>query len=351
MNLLIGESSPHMHASRTTSGIMREVLFAMVPILIFSTLYFGIRSLILTAISVLTAMVCEYLWTRLRHLPNTLWDFSAVVTGMLLAFNLPSSAPWWLPVVGSAFAIIVVKELFGGIGHNFVNPALAGRCFLLVSFPALMMSFKVDGVSVATPLSYLESGDFTSVPSYMSCFLGVIPGSLGETSKILILLGGIYLIARGIIDFRIPLGYLGTLFILSYCFGGNGLYEILTGGAMLGAFFMATDYTTSPMSKRGRLIYGIGCGLMTALIRFFGSYPEGASFSILLMNLATPLIDRVVVPRVYGTRTTDVKERAKKDPWLRGRLNEGRQQALMADENGGEADKTVEVKETEHESR
>ncbi len=182
-----------------------------------------------------------------------------------------------------------------------MNPALAARCFLLVSFPTIMMTFPVDGMTAATPLAYLKTGALDQAPGYVSCFLGVINGSFGETSKILILLGGMYLIVRKVIDWRIPVGFLGTVFILSYLFGGDGLYQILTGGVMLGAFFMATDYSTSPMNQAGRLIYGIGCGLMTVIIRFFGSYPEGASFSILFMNVVTPLIDRYTVRRVYGT--------------------------------------------------
>lgn len=299
---LYGSSSPHDHANHTTSSIMRDVAFALMPILIFATLYFGWRALLLTLISVVSAVFWEWLWEKLLKKPITITDFSAVVTGMLLAFNLPVSAPWWLPVIGTAFAILLVKQLFGGIGKNFMNPALAARCFLLVSFPAIMMTFRVDGVSAATPLAYLKTGSLEQAPGYVSCFLGAINGSFGETSKVLILLGGIYLIVRRVIDWRIPAGYIGTVLVLSYLLGRDGLYQILTGGVMLGAFFMATDYSTSPMTPPGRLIYGIGCGLMTVIIRFFGSYPEGASFSILFMNVVTPLIDRYTMGRVYGTK-------------------------------------------------
>lgn len=298
---LYGSSSPHDHAAHTTSSIMRDVAFALMPILIFATLYFGWKALLLTVISVASSVFWEWLFEKLLKKPITITDFSAVVTGILLAFNLPVSAPWWLPVIGTAFAILLVKQLFGGIGKNFMNPALAARCFLLVSFPTIMMTFPVDGMTAATPLAYLKTGALDQAPGYVSCFLGVINGSFGETSKILILLGGMYLIVRKVIDWRIPVGFLGTVFILSYLFGGDGLYQILTGGVMLGAFFMATDYSTSPMNQAGRLIYGIGCGLMTVIIRFFGSYPEGASFSILFMNVVTPLIDRYTVRRVYGT--------------------------------------------------
>lgn len=300
VTVLKGSSTPHAFAPHTTSSIMRDVVFAMVPILVFATLYFGYQVLVLTAISVATCVLSEYAWNKIFKKPNTVWDFSAVVTGLLLAFNLPASAPWWMPIMGGVFAIIITKQLFGGIGHNFVNPALAARCFLLVSWSSIMVRFQVDGVTVATPLSLMADGNMLQVPSYMSCFLGVIPGALGETSKVLILLGGVYLLARRVIDFRIPLAFIGTVFVLSYVFGRDGLYQILSGGLFLGAFFMATDYTTSPMNSIGKWIFGFGCGLMTVLIRFFGGYPEGVSFAILLMNLCVPLIDRFTIPRPYG---------------------------------------------------
>lgn len=299
--LYYSSTSPHERASYSTSSIMRDVVFAMIPILIFSTLYFGYRALLITLISVASAVAAEWIWQKLTKQKITISDFSAVVTGMLLAFNLPASVPLWMPAVGSVFAIIVVKQIFGGIGQNFVNPALAGRCFLLVAWSTAMVTFQVDGATVATPLAYLKSGDMEMLPSRLSCFLGVIPGSLGETSALLILLGGIYLIIRKVIDYIIPAAYIATVFVFSYILGGDGLYEILTGGLMLGAFFMATDYTTSPMNKAGKWIMGIGCGILTVLIRFFGGYPEGVSFSILLMNLCVPLIDRFTMPRVFGT--------------------------------------------------
>jgi len=297
---LHGSSSPHVRASHSTSSIMRDVVLAMVPILVFATCYFGWRALVLTLISVASCVLFEYLWDLIVKQPTTIGDFSAVVTGMLLAFNLPASAPFWLPILGSAFAILIVKKLFGGIGRNFVNPALAARCFLLVSFSSIMVNFQIDGVTVSTPLALISEGG-GELPGMLSCFLGVIPGCIGETSTLLILLGGLYLIWRGVIDFRIPVAYILTVFVLSYLFGGDGLYQILVGGLMLGAFFMATDYTTSPMNPAGHWIYGIGCGLMTTLIRFYGGYPEGVSFSILIMNLCVPLIDKATLPRVYGT--------------------------------------------------
>lgn len=297
---LRGSSSPHDAAKHSVSSVMLEVSFALTPILIFATIYFGWRALALTVISVAAAVLSEFIYEKLMHKKVTITDGSAIVTGLLLAYNVPASAPLWMPAIGSAFAIIIVKQIFGGIGKNFANPAIAGRCFLLVSFASAMASFKVDGVTVATPLANLAAGNMTEVPSYMSCFLGVIPGSLGETSKVLILAGGIYLMIRKIIDFRIPLAFIGTVFILSYLFGGDGLYEILTGGLFLGAFFMATDYVTSPMNKAGKWIAGILCGLITTLVRFYGGYPEGVSFSILLMNVCTPLIDKFTVPRAFG---------------------------------------------------
>lgn len=305
--LLYASTSPHQKSEQTTASIMRDVIIAMVPILIFAIAYFGWRSLLITAISVATAVLAEFVWQKLTKQKVTISDYSAVVTGMLLAFNLPVNIAWWMPIIGSAFAIIVVKQIFGGIGKNFMNPALAGRCFLLVAWSSAMVTFQIDGVTVATPLSYLKSGALEGIPSVLSCFLGVIPGSLGETSALLILLGGLYLLVRRVIDYRIPLAYIGTVFILSYILGGNGLYQIVTGGLMLGAFFMATDYATSPMNKTGKWIMGIGCGILTVLIRFYGGYPEGVSFSILLMNLCVPLIDRFTRPRVFGTQRRKAK--------------------------------------------
>lgn len=299
--ILSASTSPHQRAAHSTASIMRDVIFAMIPILIFSVLYFGWRVLLITGLSVASAVLSEWIWQKLTKQKVTISDWSAVVTGMLLAFNLPASVPWWMPIIGSAFAIIIVKQIFGGIGQNFMNPALAARCFLLVAWSSAMVTFQVDGVTVATPLAYLQSGEESMVPSYLGCFLGVIPGCLGETSKLLILLGGLYLIWRKVISFVIPLSYIGTVFVLSYVLGGDGLYQILTGGLMLGAFFMATDYTTSPMNAKGQCIMGIGCGILTVLIRFYGGYPEGVSFSILLMNICVPLIDRFTMPRVFGT--------------------------------------------------
>lgn len=311
---LYGSAAPHVRADHSTASLMKEVLFSLIPILIFAVCYFGVRVLLIMAVSVASAMLSEGIFEKICKKKLTLSDGSAAVTGVMLSCCLPVSVPWWIPAVGSFFAIIFVKELFGGIGKNFVNPALAARCFLLVSFSSSMASFRVDAVTVATPLSLLQSGQTESLPSAFSAFLGVIPGSIGETSKLLIILSAIYLISRKVIDYRIPVSFIGTVFVLSYLFGRNGLYEILVGGVMFGAVFMATDYTTSPMNRTGKWIYGTGCGLLTVLIRCFGSYPEGVSFAILLMNLTVPLLDRLTMPRVYGTA-----KKKRNLPWERSR--------------------------------
>lgn len=297
--MLYASPAPHFRASYSTASIMRDVIIALLPTLLFATLYFGVRALLLTIISVASAVVSEYIWEKATKQPVTIGDLSAVVTGILLAFNLPVSVPLWMPVVGSVFAIIIVKQIFGGIGQNFMNPALAGRCFLLVAWSGLMTQFTVDGVSAATPLSVLQMGE-GSLPSLGAVFLGTIPGSLGETSALLLLLGGIYLVVRRVITCTIPVSYILTTLLLTYAFGGDGLYQIFCGGLMLGAIYMATDYTTSPMTFKGQLIMGIGCGVLTAIIRTFGGYPEGVSFSILLMNICVPLIDRFTVPKRFG---------------------------------------------------
>ena len=252
--------SPHIRAPYSTGSIMRDVIFSLIPILIFATLYFGPRALLITVLSVASAVLSEFIWQKLTKTPVTVGDCSAAVTGLLLAFNLPVSVPLWIPVIGSAFAIIIVKQMFGGIGQNFVNPALAARCFLLVAWAAPMTNFTIDGIASATPLGITDPA---ALPSIMNCFLGTIPGCIGETSALLILLGGAYLLARKVIDYIIPVSFIATATLLTYLFGGDGFYQMFTGGLMLGAFYMATDYTTSPMTKKGKWIMGIGCGLLT----------------------------------------------------------------------------------------
>ena len=290
--------SPHIHAKHTTGSIMCEVLLALTPAAIFSVFYFGIRVLLVYAVCMGSSVLAEYVWQKCTKQKVTIKDCSALVTGMLLAMNLPASIPLWMAAIGSIFAIIIVKQIFGGIGQNFMNPALAARCFMLVAWASAMTNFTVQGVSTATPMTIIKTGG--ELPSLLNTFLGTVSGSLGETSAILLLIGGIYLIVRGIIDWTLPVTYIAVVLVLSYAFGHDGLYEVLSGGLMLVAFFMATDYTTSPMTRKGRIIMGIGCGLLTALIRTFGGYPEGVSFSILLMNICVPLIDRISMPKIYG---------------------------------------------------
>lgn len=305
-NKLIGSSSPHIRSDETTQKLMLDVIIALVPALAASIFYFGFNSLILLVASVITAVVTEYLCERAMNKPITVTDLSAVVTGILLAFNLPSTAPWWIAVVGSAFAIAIVKQIFGGLGFNFLNPALAGRAFLVASWSSHMTSGFVnpvtDAVASATPLAIIKGSATGQLPSIMDMFLGNIPGCIGETSSILLILGGIYLIYRGTIKWIIPVCYIGTVAVLALIVDGGSMlpYHVFGGGLMLGAFFMATDYATSPITDKGKIIYSVGAGILTMLIRKVGGYPEGVSYSILLMNILTPLIDKYVTPKVFG---------------------------------------------------
>lgn len=291
--------SPHIASKDNTSTIMRDVIIALVPALIASVIVFGIRALIVTAVCVISCVVFEYLCRRLMKRDQTISDLSAVVTGMLLAFNLPVSIPLWIAVIGSFVAIVVVKQLFGGIGQNFANPALTARIVLFVSFASRMTHwtepFNIDAVSSATPLIDIKGADT------LSLFLGNVAGCLGETSALALLLGGAYLVIRKVIKPTIPVVYIGTVFVLSWAFGSDPVNQIFAGGLMIGAIFMATDYATSPMTTKGQIIYAVGCGLMTACIRVFGNYPEGVSFSILFMNILTPLIDRATKSKPFGT--------------------------------------------------
>lgn len=305
-------SSPHIRSKETVNGIMRDVIIALLPAVIASVIFFGYRALILMILCIGACVGSEAVWQKLTKQRITVSDYSAAVTGLLLAFNLPVSTPLWIPIIGGVFAIIIVKQFFGGLGQNFMNPALAARAFLLVSWPTHMTAWTVDGVSSATPLGILKEGG--DLPSLFQVFMGNIGGSLGETSVIALLLGAIFLLWRKIISWRIPVTYIGTVFILTLLFGRDGmfhanpLYEVLSGGLILGAFFMATDYSSSPVTPLGQIIMGVGCGILTAIIRIFGGYPEGVSYSILLMNLVVPLIDRYTKPRIYG----EVQENAGK---------------------------------------
>ena len=299
-------SSPHLRDNVTTRRIMQEVCLALAPAGIAAIVLFGASAATLFAVSVITAVLAEFCWNKLNKQTTTVGDWSAVVTGLLLAYNLPANAPVWIAVVGAIIAIILVKQMFGGIGSNFMNPALAARAILFVSWSSLMTSypatqFMTDVTSSATPLNLLGKGTVEGV-NLMDLFLGNVPGVLGETCKLALLLGGVYLILRGIVDWKIPVTFIATVFVCYLVKDGAemALYQILSGGLFLGAFFMATDYATSPVTNVGRVIMGVGCGLFLFVIRAYASYPEGCSFAILLMNVATPLIDKYTMPKAFG---------------------------------------------------
>ncbi len=306
---LTASSSPHIRSDENVSKIMLDVLIALIPAFIASIFYFGINSLILVVASVLSAVITELACQKIMKKPVTINDFSAAVTGVLLAFNIPSTAPVWLPIIGSFFAIAIGKQVFGGLGNNFINPALAGRAFLMACWLPLMTDFKapvgIDAIATATPLAILKGTADTGaqLPSLIEMFIGRIPGSLGETSALLLILGGLYLIIKKVISWKIPVAYIGTVAVISLITERSidgMLYHLLAGGLMLGAFFMATDYSSSPISSKGKIIYGIGAGMLTMLIRKLGGYPEGVSYSILLMNILAPLIDKYTNPKLFG---------------------------------------------------
>ena len=304
--------APHKRSTITSSYQMREVIFALVPVIIFSTLYFGYRVLLVLLLSVSSALASELLIEILLRRRITLGDFSAAITGLIFALSLPVNVAWWIPVAGSAAAILVFKGLFGGIGKNILNPAIAARVVTALVFSEQMSSLQIDGISVATPLVSMYS-DTLLFPSKLSCFLGVVPGCIGETSTLLILLGGIYLISRRLIDFRIPFAMITTVFILSYVLGRDGLDQILTGSLMLTAFFVATDYVTSPMNSTAKWIVGVAGGLIVVLIRFYTPFNEGTSAAVLVMNLLTLPLDRFLVPAPYGTRKKQKNTEEKDD--------------------------------------
>ncbi len=312
MDKFIVSGTPHVRSKDSIQGIMRDVLIGLTPAALMGIYVFGINALVIMVISIASAIFFEYLYQKLMKKPITITDLSAAVTGLLLAMNMPASAPYWMPIVGSAFAIIIAKQLFGGLGQNFINPALAARAFLLASYPTAMTTWPapagqaVDAVSVATPLALLKAGEITSATNgdMVNALVGTVGGCIGETSAIALIIGGVYLIVRHVISWRIPVVYIATVFILTALIGRNGVripqYEILVGGLMLGAFFMATDYASSPVTPLGQIIMALGCGLLTTLIRIFGGYPEGVSYSILIMNLCVPLIDRFTEPKIFG---------------------------------------------------
>ena len=304
-NMLIVSSSPHIRDDGSVKRIMLDVIIALIPAIIGSVYFFGFNALKLILISVAASVFFEAMIQRVFKKEVTINDFSAVITGILLAFNMPASAPWWIPVFGAGFAIIIVKQFFGGIGQNFMNPALAARAVLLASWPTIMTAYVtpgVDGVTSATPLAIMEAGS-GKLPSMMDMFVGNIGGSLGETSALLLLIGGAYLIIRGVINWKIPVVYIGTTAIMLLILGVGGDqigYHILSGGLILAAFFMATDYSSAPVTSRGQIIFALGAGILTGIIRIKGGFPEGVSYSILLMNVATPLIEKFTSPRVFG---------------------------------------------------
>lgn len=310
-NKFIMSSSPHLHTSTTITKIMLYVIIALAPAAVLGVFFFGFYAALVIAVAVASAVVSEWVFDKITKKRNTTGDLSAVVTGLLIALNMPPRIPLWMVVIGSAFAIIIVKQMFGGLGKNFVNPALAARCFMLIAWTGAMTTFHeplVDAVSSATPLAIMKDGAAGSLPTLMQCFLGFKSGTIGEVSAIALIIGFAYLLIKRVVSIKIPAAYLLSFALLTFSFGKNAMdtgylaYQLLTGGLLLGAFFMATDYTTTPTTSKGMIIFGIGCGVLTFLIRRFGGYPEGVSFSILLMNLASPLIERFTVPKSFGNR-------------------------------------------------
>lgn len=294
---------PYIKDSASTNSVMRDVIIALIPALAGSVYFFGINAAILIAISVIACVAFEFIMQKALKKPVLISDLSAVVTGLLLAMNIPAGAPWWLPIFGAFFAIVIIKESFGGIGKNFINPALGARAILMTSWGEHMATYVgPDMISGATPLEVVKAGQGT-LPSIFDMAIGNIGGVLGETSAILLLIGGIYLIIRKVIDWKIPVIYILTTTVSLFIFG-NGIdlipYHILGGGLILGAFFMATDYATIPYTGKGRIIFAIGAGFITAVIRQFGSMPEGVSYAILFMNALTPLIDKYTANKVFG---------------------------------------------------
>ena len=320
---------PQVRTNRDTRSLMLDVIIALLPVLIVGVWQFGTHPLLVVACSIAACVFFEWGYRKLMHKEQTIGDLSAVVTGFLLGISMPATAPAWIPVVGAFFAIVVVKQLYGGIGKNFLNPALAGRAFLLSSYSLAMGSTwavpnglkgTVDGVTMATPLSYLY-GD-AAMPKYFNfsnLFLGNIPGSVGEVSALILIAACLYLIARKVISWRIPVSFVGTVFLLTLIFGRNGdhlafaVNNVLSGALLLVAVFMATDYTTSPVTKGGQLLYGFGCGALTVLIRYFGGFPEGTTYAVLIMNLCTWAIDKGFHRHQFGVSKEDIaQEKAQK---------------------------------------
>lgn len=305
-------SSPHVRSKDTTERIMIYVIIALLPTTLFGIYNFGYRALILILVTIASCVASEWIFNKIVHKKQTINDLSAVVTGLLLALNLPATLPWWEAVLGGVFAIIVVKCMFGGLGQNFMNPALGARCFLLIAFAANMTNFTIDSYTGATPLAAMRNGDAVNT---MDMLIGRTAGTIGETSAIAILIGAIFLILMGVIDLRIPASYIITFVVFMLLFSGHGAdwtyitAQLCGGGLMLGAFFMATDYVTSPITPMGQIIFGICCGIFTGLFRCFGANAEGVSFAIILSNILVPMIEKYTVPRAFGM----VKEAKKQE--------------------------------------
>ena len=304
--LLHVSSSPHVRDTVTTKNIMYDVLIAMIPAAAFGVYQFGFNALLVIILTMAACVLSEYIFEKAMKRPITIADGSALVTGMILALNMPPEIPVWVPVLGGVFAIIVVKQLYGGLGQNFMNPALAARCFLLISFAGMMNDFSsaslgFDSVSGATPLAMLRSGETVDLAALV---IGRIPGTIGEVSVLALLIGAVYMLVKKVISPRIPLIYIGTAAVFLFLFGGFDPYyvicEVCSGGLIFGAFFMATDYVTSPITPKGQIVYGVIFGLLTGIFRLWGASPEGVSYAIILSNLLVPMIERVTLPKAFG---------------------------------------------------
>ena len=301
-------SSPHVRSKDTTERIMLYVIIALLPTTLFGIYNFGYRALILILVTIASCVASEWIFNKIVHKKQTINDLSAVVTGLLLALNLPATLPWWEAVLGGVFAIIVVKQLYGGLGQNFMNPALAARCFLLISFAGKMSAFTLDGVTTATPLNVMKTawkaGESNLGVDLMAMFIGKIPGTIGEVSVVALLIGAAYLVFKKVISLRIPLTYIVTVAVFVFIFGRQDLNFVLAhifgGGLIFGAFFMATDYVTSPITPKGQIVFGILLGVLTGTFRLFGGSAEGVSYAIIISNLMVPLIERYTLPVAFG---------------------------------------------------
>lgn len=302
-------SAPHVRAKDTTSRIMLYVIIAMLPTTLFGIFNFGFRALLLILATVASCVASEWVYNKIAHKEQTIGDLSAVVTGMILALNLPVNLPVWEAIVGGVFAIIIVKMLFGGLGQNFMNPALGARCFLLIAFAKDMTNFVTDTYTGATPLAAMRAGEAVNT---MDLLIGNVSGTIGETSVIALIIGAIFMVLMGVIDLRIPASYIGTFAVFMLLFNGFDINyvtaQLCAGGLMFGAFFMATDYVTSPITPKGQILFGVCCGIFTGIFRCFGANAEGVSFAIILSNLLVPLIEKVTIPNAFGV----VKQKAAK---------------------------------------